>query len=1062
MIADQIDTLVSWLLTYAIHSTVLIGGAWLGLRARRVPSHLMRDTFWKCALAGGLVTSTLQLVLGLSPGSFTLADATDAFSVPAAPVADPAAPGGGSGLPRDVIDMRAAADLRPPRVLRAAGTCGSAGRETGTEATDHPAPIDACTEATGHPAPIDACTEATDHPAPIDACTEATDHPAPIDACTEATGHPAPIDACTEAGTPATSGDGPGEDRRRSATLTDIVVGPQRPADGTALPPSLGGGADRDETSVWLTAAQRDDVQSLPAVVGRAAPEEGARDPAAAVGAVRDGASGPKQAPLLAREREAGSTIAVGADTASAPIPWATLIVTLWFVGAAWGVGRLLLARVRLERHLAPRRPVTDRSVLAVVERLRRAAGMRRPVRVTCSEGLSLPAALGRHEICLPPRAIEGLPASERECMLAHELAHLLRRDPTWLIAGQVIERIFFFQPLNRVARRRVQDAAEFLCDEWAVRHTQGHLSMARCLAEVARWIVAPQGRLAPVVGMAESRSGLLRRIDHLADQRAGGAVPRRPWWRGPAVGVALALTTLLAPGVSTQDAHQEQLEARQRADQARAAAMLREAEEAARKQMAEAQRMLDQAMAQRQAAEQAISELERRRGAGAGRDTQRLSDWQRRMEAEGEPFARLLRLQEAEATAAQETALMLEQRERERERARSLSRERFEAMRDDMLAGQHDDLLTGEHDDLLSAELANERSRGEALHAWLTEMIGQHDPGNVSHQRVRDEANRMEAERRAIEARMARMRAEREQMHARHREYGALRRELDHEREAAMVRLEASENDIAMSELGLRSAEGALSRVRDVFDRVDDDEERRQLEHEIERAVTEVERAQVGVDASRSARRALEVELSRAESRFGNLMDDADHTEQRAEDLEHELEDLAEHVEHLDERRWEIEELEEERLHEQQEQRERFLEELMEREDERMQRQAELLEREAELRERELERAAELRERELERAADFRERELERLDDLQGQRREQFNDQSGELDDLRDVIEQTHLMLREMQERMRRLEERLDAAGPGDRSHGAGESAGADETALMRHAVEDPAAGAR
>ena len=39
--------------------------------------------------------------------------------------------------------------------------------------------------------------------------------------------------------------------------------------------------------------------------------------------------------------------------------------------------------------------------------------------------------------------------------MLAHEIAHLVRRDPQWLVLARAIEMVFFFQPLNRLARRR-------------------------------------------------------------------------------------------------------------------------------------------------------------------------------------------------------------------------------------------------------------------------------------------------------------------------------------------------------------------------------------------------------------------------------------------------------------------------------------------------------------------------------------------------------------------------------------------------------------------------------
>ena len=52
---------VAWLLTYAVHSTALIGGVWLAERAGLLRSLRLRDLAWRTALVGGLVTATLQL-----------------------------------------------------------------------------------------------------------------------------------------------------------------------------------------------------------------------------------------------------------------------------------------------------------------------------------------------------------------------------------------------------------------------------------------------------------------------------------------------------------------------------------------------------------------------------------------------------------------------------------------------------------------------------------------------------------------------------------------------------------------------------------------------------------------------------------------------------------------------------------------------------------------------------------------------------------------------------------------------------------------------------------------
>ena len=57
----------AWLLTYAVHSTALIGSVWLAERAGLLRSLRLRDLAWRTALVGGLFTATLQLAAGLTP-----------------------------------------------------------------------------------------------------------------------------------------------------------------------------------------------------------------------------------------------------------------------------------------------------------------------------------------------------------------------------------------------------------------------------------------------------------------------------------------------------------------------------------------------------------------------------------------------------------------------------------------------------------------------------------------------------------------------------------------------------------------------------------------------------------------------------------------------------------------------------------------------------------------------------------------------------------------------------------------------------------------------------------
>ena len=236
---------------------------------------------------------------------------------------------------------------------------------------------------------------------------------------------------------------------------------------------------------------------------------------------------------------------------------WGHLLLLAWLAGAAFALVRLLRGRARFLAGLGRRRPVTSPGLLESLARLRRKTGVPRPIRLTQSACLTSPVALGRDEICVPDRALLELNRDQQEGMLAHEMAHLSRRDPLWLMVSGVIESLFFFQPLNRVSRTHLQESSEFLCDEWAVRHTGRRRTLAHCLAQVASWLerTPHPAALAP---MARLGSPLLRRIQNLLQSSPATAPARAPRLRAMAAVLPLLAVAALAPAISGEDGRAE------------------------------------------------------------------------------------------------------------------------------------------------------------------------------------------------------------------------------------------------------------------------------------------------------------------------------------------------------------------------------------------------------------------------------------------------------------------------------------------------------------------------
>lgn len=247
---------------------------------------------------------------------------------------------------------------------------------------------------------------------------------------------------------------------------------------------------------------------------------------------------------------------AVGPTTSAPAVgrTWATVLAAAWSLGMLLLIVRLLRTKRRLGSRIAARVVVSSGPLRERLDELCRRAGVQRHVGLTTLDGLSSPIALGvrRPEIVVPTRVLQDLDAAQQEAMLAHELAHHVRKDPLNLALCRTVEAVFFFQPLNRLAGRRLREAAEMLADGWAVQQTGQGRALAECLTVVARWIVAHDEAL-PATAMAAHGSMLHRRVERLLD--APDTRPTRRVSVRLAAALPVALVALLAPAVATRPA---------------------------------------------------------------------------------------------------------------------------------------------------------------------------------------------------------------------------------------------------------------------------------------------------------------------------------------------------------------------------------------------------------------------------------------------------------------------------------------------------------------------------
>jgi len=162
-------------------------------------------------------------------------------------------------------------------------------------------------------------------------------------------------------------------------------------------------------------------------------------------------------------------------------------------------------------------------------------------VRLSAASDLQSPVALGVGEICLPSEVVDTFSQCHQKSLIAHEVAHLERRDPMWFFAAELIAAFSAFQPLVFVVLRAFRRDVELICDETAVRRTSDQQSLIAALALLA----SPFDPRSPLHGAATAYDGspLVARAQRIATLSLAAA-PSKP--RRPALVLAAVLVGLL------------------------------------------------------------------------------------------------------------------------------------------------------------------------------------------------------------------------------------------------------------------------------------------------------------------------------------------------------------------------------------------------------------------------------------------------------------------------------------------------------------------------------------
>jgi beta-lactamase regulating signal transducer with metallopeptidase domain len=214
-----------------------------------------------------------------------------------------------------------------------------------------------------------------------------------------------------------------------------------------------------------------------------------------------------------------------------------TPLVLLAYLGGLLMVGgRLLIGLFLLRRWTRNARDVTDPEWLAAFARVR---GADDRARLMASDAVPSPLSWGwrRPVILIDPDTLDE--PEEADAILAHEMAHVARKDWLALMLTRIAATVFWFNPVVWLLEREIVQQAEEAADSEAARHVEP----ARYAQTLLTWAQINGGMVA-ANSIAPKHSALGRRIRAILDRRER---PRGSAWTKVAALTCVAVATPIA-----------------------------------------------------------------------------------------------------------------------------------------------------------------------------------------------------------------------------------------------------------------------------------------------------------------------------------------------------------------------------------------------------------------------------------------------------------------------------------------------------------------------------------
>ncbi len=148
-------------------------------------------------------------------------------------------------------------------------------------------------------------------------------------------------------------------------------------------------------------------------------------------------------------------------------LSWPFVLCAAWFSGCIVFTIIFLNKIYKFRQVLKHASLLQDKEIIGCVEYWRLSFNIKRSIRIFSSDNFLSPFTAGiiRPKIFIPEPFLENRNIDTLNSIIAHEMAHIKRFDHLWIRLQNIIQILYFFNPVVWYANRQINIARECVCD---------------------------------------------------------------------------------------------------------------------------------------------------------------------------------------------------------------------------------------------------------------------------------------------------------------------------------------------------------------------------------------------------------------------------------------------------------------------------------------------------------------------------------------------------------------------------------------------------------------------